>query len=118
MEFRLAISCFSSLLLASSSCLAATVEPIQGNLYISTGQGFQPVNGRIDTNVGDTVMVAPGGTAVAVYPTAVKSPFSQETSPPLANRRPARIRFLQTALSLRIPPPTTLLWRGALQAQY
>ncbi len=51
----------------SSSAWAATVEPGQGNLLISQGQGFQPVNSRIDANVGDSVMVGPGGTATVVY---------------------------------------------------
>jgi hypothetical protein len=72
MQFRLGIHCFCYLLLVGSPCLAATIEPVQGNLYISSGQGFQPVNGRVDANVGDTVMVAPGSTAVAVYPDGCK----------------------------------------------
>ncbi len=54
-------------MLLSSSAWAASVEPGQGNLSINQGQGFQPVNSRIDTNVGDSVMVAPGGDATVVY---------------------------------------------------
>jgi hypothetical protein len=57
--------CFAMLL--SSSTWAATLEPGQGNLSINEGQGFQPVNGRIDANVGDSVMVSPGGGATVVY---------------------------------------------------
>jgi hypothetical protein len=56
-----------SLLLVSASW-AATIEPVQGNLSLNQGQGFQPVNGRVDANVGDTVVVGPGGvTAVAHF---------------------------------------------------
>jgi len=51
----------------STSSWAATVEPGQGNLSVNQGQGFQPINSRIDANVGDSVMVAPGGAATVVY---------------------------------------------------
>ncbi len=54
-------------MLLSSSAWAASVEPGQGNLSINQGQGFQPVNSRIDANVGDSVMVAPDGSATVVY---------------------------------------------------
>ncbi len=50
-----------------SHALAATVEPGQGTLSIDQGQGFQPVKSRIDANVGDSVMVGPGGGARIVY---------------------------------------------------
>jgi hypothetical protein len=55
-----------SLLLVSASW-AATIEPVQGNLSLNQGQGFQPVNGRVDANVGDTVVVGPGGAAAVTY---------------------------------------------------
>ena len=54
-------------MLLSSSAWAATIEPGQGALSINQGQGFQPVNSRIDANVGDSVMVSPGGAATIVY---------------------------------------------------
>jgi hypothetical protein len=53
--------------LVGSSCLAATVQPLQGTLSINQGQGFAPVNGRADASVGDSVMVGPGGYATLVY---------------------------------------------------
>jgi hypothetical protein len=62
--FGLCVGCAA---FAGSSCLAATVEPAQGDLSINQGQGFQPVNGRVDAKVGDSVMVAPGGAATVVY---------------------------------------------------
>jgi hypothetical protein len=61
------VGAFCLAMLLSSSAWAATLEPGQGNLTINQGQGFQPVNGRIDANVGDSVMVAPGGSATVVY---------------------------------------------------
>jgi hypothetical protein len=54
-------------MLLSTSSWAATVEPGQGSATINQGQGFQPINSRIDANVGDSVMVAPGGSATVVY---------------------------------------------------
>jgi hypothetical protein len=54
-------------LLFVSACWAATIEPVQGNLQLNRGQGFQPVNSRVDANVGDTVVVGPGSTAIVTY---------------------------------------------------
>ena len=58
---------FCCAMLLSGSTWAATLEPGQGNLSINQGQGFQPVNSRIDANVGDSVMVSPDGAATIVY---------------------------------------------------
>jgi hypothetical protein len=55
-----------SLLLVGASW-AATIEPVQGNLSLNQGQGFQPINGRVNANVGDTVVVGPGGAAAVTY---------------------------------------------------
>ncbi len=46
---------------------AATVQPVQGDLSINQGQGFQKVNGRVEAKVGDSVMVSPGGSATVSY---------------------------------------------------
>jgi len=54
-------------LLVAGSCWAATVEPGQGNLYINHGQGYLPVTGPVEGNVGDSIMVSPGGSGVLVY---------------------------------------------------
>jgi hypothetical protein len=64
---RPVVAVFCTAMFLSSSVWAATLEPGQGNLSINQGQGFKPVNNRIDANVGDSVMVAPGGTATVVY---------------------------------------------------
>src|SRR5690348_4978374 len=59
--------CVGCSLLIASQSWAATIEPGQGNLTINQGKGFQPVTGRASGNIGDSVMVAPGGTATIVY---------------------------------------------------
>jgi hypothetical protein len=56
----------------ASAAGAATIEPVQGNLSLNQGQGFQPVNSRVNANVGDTVMVGPGGAAAVTYPDGCK----------------------------------------------
>lgn len=77
--------CFS--LLLSGSAWAATVEPGEGALSINQGQGFQPINSRVDANVGDSVMVSPGGSATVVYDDGCKvsvQPGSVATIAPLS----------------------------------
>src|SRR5271170_6797366 len=63
-----ALCCLScSLLVSVTPCLAALIEPLQGDCYISHGQGFAPVTGEMNAGPGDTVMVTPGGMAETVY---------------------------------------------------
>jgi hypothetical protein len=61
-----ALSIGCAVLVASPSW-AATVEPTQGDLSINQGQGFKPVKKQISANVGDSVMVGPGGAAAVIY---------------------------------------------------
>jgi hypothetical protein len=63
----LCVSLIGGSLLLGSASWAATIEPVQGNLQLNRGQGFQPVNSRVDANVGDTVVVGPGGAAAVTY---------------------------------------------------
>lgn len=53
--------------LAASPSWAAVIEPGVGDLSINQGQGFKPIVGSTPANVGDTVMVGPGGSASVVY---------------------------------------------------
>jgi hypothetical protein len=59
-----AVGC--AVLIASPSW-AAVLEPGTGDLTINQGQGFKPVTGSATANVGDSVMVGPGGSATIVY---------------------------------------------------
>jgi hypothetical protein len=58
---------FGCAVLLSTSCLAATLEPTQGDLSINRGKGFKPVKHRIVAHVGDSVMVGPSGGGRLVY---------------------------------------------------
>jgi hypothetical protein len=53
--------------LVASPSWAAVVQPGFGNLTINRGQGFKPVTAAVNANVGDSVMVGPGGSAIVVY---------------------------------------------------
>jgi hypothetical protein len=92
MRFRPAVLCLSCVLL-SSSCWAATLEPVQGSLYVNDGNGFQPVNGRIDVNVGERVMVSPGGTATIVYSDGCKIPVQPGTVTTITSASPCTSPF-------------------------
>jgi len=71
-RLSLCVSIIGCALLLASAAGAATIEPVQGNLSLNQGQGFQPVNSRVNANVGDTVMVGPGGAAAVTYPDGCK----------------------------------------------
>src|SRR5260370_29148186 len=53
--------------LVASPSWAAIVEPSYGDLTINQGQGFKPVASRSNANIGDSVMVSPGGSATLTY---------------------------------------------------
>jgi hypothetical protein len=59
--------CFGIALFVTPSSFAATVQPVRGQVSLNRGQGFAPVNGPIEANVGDEVMVSPDGSAVVTY---------------------------------------------------
>lgn len=87
MSTKSLVGAFCWALLLSSSSWAATLEPGQGSLTINQGQGFQQVNSRVDANVGDSVMVDPGGAATLVYDDGCKvdvQPGSVTTIAPIS----------------------------------
>jgi hypothetical protein len=59
--------CIGCALLIASPSWAAMVQPGLGDLTINQGKGFRPATSRISANVGDSVMVGPGGSATVVY---------------------------------------------------
>jgi hypothetical protein len=52
---------------ASWAATGATLEPVQGDLWINHGKGFEKVDKRIEAKVGDSIMVNPGGSAKLTY---------------------------------------------------
>jgi hypothetical protein len=53
--------------MASVPAGATYVLPI-GDVVVSQGDGFHPINAKTEVNAGDSVMAAPGGLAKIVYP--------------------------------------------------
>ena len=84
----LCVSLIGGSLLLVSASWAATIEPVQGNLSLNQGQGFRPVNSRIDANVGDTVVVGPGGAAAVTYSDGCKVPVQPGTVTTIAPLSP------------------------------
>jgi hypothetical protein len=67
MRRLLLIPAFISGLCFVSSALAATLEPVRGQVSINHGDGFQRVAGTVEARVGDLVMAGKGGSAKLVY---------------------------------------------------
>lgn len=83
-------------LASAGSCLAATVQPIQGTLYVGHGQGWQPTTVPVEANVGDTVMVAPGGVATIVYPDGCRFGVQPGTVATITSSSPCVNQFAPT----------------------
>ncbi len=50
-----------------SAVMAATVKPVEGEVFINRGNGYERVLGVSHAKVGDFVMARPGGSARVVY---------------------------------------------------
>ena len=59
--------CFVAGVFLGSPALAATVQPVQGQVSINRGEGFQGLAGKTQARAGDLVMVSPGGSAKVLY---------------------------------------------------
>jgi hypothetical protein len=64
--YCIAISSVCGLLL-SSAAMAVTLQPLQGDVLINRGAGFERVTKPTLAAVGNSVMVAPGGSAQVAY---------------------------------------------------
>ena len=54
-------------LLLSSAASATTLQPMQGDVLVNRGAGFQPVVKPTTVGVGDSIMVSAKGSAQVVY---------------------------------------------------
>jgi hypothetical protein len=64
--FRAVVTLLAGLLL-SSAAFAATLQPLQGEVLINHGAGYQSVTQQTVAAVGDSVMVNKDGSAQIVY---------------------------------------------------
>jgi hypothetical protein len=81
----------------------ATIEPVQGDLSLNQGQGFQRVDGRVQANVGDSLMVAPGGSASLVYPDGCQVTIQPGSVVSIAPLSPCASGSF--AADMGVPPP-------------
>ncbi len=68
MRGLVAVLCVGLSLLVGGACAAATIDSVQGDLSINRRQGFEKVNGRVESNLGYAVSVSPDGAASVTYP--------------------------------------------------
>lgn len=55
-------------LLAGTAASAATVVPVNGEVSVNQGKGFEKLTTAFEAKAGDAVMVSPGGSAKVAYP--------------------------------------------------
>jgi hypothetical protein len=67
---RVSLALLSALIAMSISysALAATVNAIQGQVLVNTGQGYRQVGGTAQAGPGATVVANPGGQGQVTYP--------------------------------------------------
>jgi hypothetical protein len=97
MHRRTGLVSFCCVILLSSSSWAATVDPVRGTASINQGQGFQAIFTRVQGNVGDSVMVGPGGSATITYDDGCKQDVNPGAVVTIQNPSPcAAGAFAQT----------------------
>ena len=109
----------SCAVLAASPSWAAIVQPGIGDLTINRGHGFKPVTNSVNANVGDSVMVGPGGTATVVYDDGCKvdvRPGAVTTIAPLSPC--ASGSNAQTPTDCKLWPDGQWYWIGADGLRY
>jgi hypothetical protein len=100
--------CFTLLWIGSAQAQSvqpqtALVIPLQGDLSVNQGQGFQRVDSRVQANVGDSLMVAPGGSASLVYPDGCQVTIQPGSVVSIAPLSPCASGSF--AAELPVPPP-------------
>ena len=78
---------------------AATLDSIKGTVLINRGEGFRPLAGTAQANIGDTIMVSPGSSARVVYPDGCPVPVKPGQILTIAAESPC------TAFAQAGPPP-------------
>jgi hypothetical protein len=98
MRFLLKGVAVTAIACMSLPSFAATLQPIEAEVFVNRGSGFQKVTGPTQANVGDTVMAGPVGAAQLVYEDGCKVSINpggvvavQELSPCLANAHAAEL---------------------------
>ena len=96
----------------------ATLEPVQGELLINHGKGFEKVlASKIEAKVGDSVMVNPGGIAKVTYADGCQANVKPGTVMTIARLSPcasgslaADLTPIYKAKPAEAPPPFICAW--------
>lgn len=97
--------CIGCTLLTSASAWATSIEPGQGSLSINQGQGFKPVQSSATGNVGDSVMVGPGGSATIVYDDGCRVPVQPGGVATIAPLSPCASGSYAADMAVKAAPP-------------
>jgi hypothetical protein len=126
--FQAAVFLGGSLLLATASLAAApepakpaTLEPIQGDLWVNHGKGFEKVTSKIEAKIGDSVMVNPGGIAKVTYADGCQANVKpgavmtiKQLSPCASGSLAADLTPIYKAQPAEAPPPFICALPGGL----
>jgi hypothetical protein len=82
--------------LLSAPALGAVVEPIQGQVSINSGGGYQLIPFAVEANPGDAVMAHPNGRARIVYADGCLVPVEPGQVVPIEPESPCRREFVGT----------------------
>ena len=98
-------------LVISGSVHAATVSAVQGQVLVSSGQGYRLVDGSTKLDPGGTVVANPGAVAHVLYPGGCQvtvepgSVYQVASQPPCQSGEPTQVGGLTDKSSA--PPPST-----------
>jgi hypothetical protein len=122
--FLTTIALGGALLCSAASWAAtpgATLEPVQGDLWINHGKGFEKVlASKIEAKVGDSVMVNPGGIAKVTYADGCQANVTPGTVMTIARLSPCASGSLAAELPVykakpaEAPPAFWCAWPGTL----
>ena len=76
MMFRV-LAAYCLLTMTMTGANAATLQAVQGDVMLNTGEGFRRVTGPAQVTPGDYVMVGQGGKANLVYPDGTVVPVQE-----------------------------------------
>ena len=91
--------------LAASPSWAAVIESGVGDLTINQGQGFKPASPGATANVGDAVMVGPGGRATVVYDDGCRVPVQAGAVSTIAPLSPCASGSYAADMAVKAAPP-------------
>lgn len=97
--------CVGLSICVGGSCLAANLQPVQGQVYIDQGRGFQLLSGPAEANVGDLVMVSPGSLAALTYADGCKVGIQAGQIIPVTRISPCTNPFGKTDVVDQANPP-------------